>query len=113
MSAGLKMQVLPLEPMGAEVKGVNLARPSALEVEAIKEVWYCHDVLVFRNQQLTDDDLLSFSRHFLPSTGPRIRGRDASRPQGIPRYTSSRTCSTSGASRSGLSVTAQPTGTLI
>jgi taurine dioxygenase len=84
MSARLKVEVLPLEPMGAEVKGANLARPSVLEVEAIKEAWYCHDVLVFRNQQLTNDDLLSFSRHFgtLDSTPNQGAGRKS--PAGYP-----------------------------
>lgn len=64
MSAALGIKVLPLGVLGAEVRGVDLARPSTAEIEAIKRAWYAHDVLLFRDQRLSDDDLLSFSRHF-------------------------------------------------
>ena len=62
MAAVWELKVRPLGPIGAEVQGVDLARVSGTQIEAIKRVWHRHDVLVFRNQQLTDD-------HLLPSHG--------------------------------------------
>ena len=57
MSAVLELKVLPLGIIGAEIKGVDLAHVTDMEIDAIKNAWYRHDVLLFRNQQLTDDDL--------------------------------------------------------
>ena len=54
------MQVLPNATVGAEVRGIDLARADAKEIAVIKQAWYRHDVLVFRGQKLTDDDLLAF-----------------------------------------------------
>src|SRR5580765_913296 len=64
MSVTLAIEVTPTGTVGAEVKGVDIAAAGSAEIEAIKRAWYRHDVLVFRNQRLTDDDLLAFSRHF-------------------------------------------------
>ncbi len=64
MSVSLAVEVVPTGTVGAEVKGVDIARASRSEVDAIKRAWYQHDVLVFRGQKLTDDDLLAFSRNF-------------------------------------------------
>src|ERR687892_660194 len=58
------MEVIPNGSIGAEVRGVDLAGASAREINEIKQAWYRHDVVVFRRQKLTDDDLLAFSRHF-------------------------------------------------
>ncbi|MDQ5849291.1 MAG: TauD/TfdA family dioxygenase, partial [Pseudomonadota bacterium] len=44
--------------------------------------WYRHDVLLFRNQQLTDDDLLSFSRHFGTLDSPPNQGAGRKSPPG-------------------------------
>jgi taurine dioxygenase len=74
MSAVLDLRVLPLGILGAEVKGINHARATNREIDAIKNAWYRHDVLVFRNQQLTDVDLLSFSRHFGTLDSPPNQG---------------------------------------
>src|SRR5712691_7748291 len=77
MSLSLAIEVIPTGTVGAEVKGVDLAAVTGAEVEAIKRAWYEHDVLVFRKQKLTDDDLLAFSRHF-PTLHPQLnqgRGR--------------------------------------
>ena len=60
MSAVYTVQVLPIGPLGAEVKGIDLAHVSEAVIQAIKRAWYAHDVLLFRNQQLTDDHLLPF-----------------------------------------------------
>jgi taurine dioxygenase len=84
MSAVLELKVAPLGAIGAEIKGVDLARPTSGEMDAIKQAWYRHDVLVFRNQRLTDDDLLSFSRHFGALDSPPNQGAGRKSPPGYP-----------------------------
>jgi taurine dioxygenase len=75
---------MPVGSVGAEVRGVDLARVTPAEVEAIKQAWYRHDVLVFRNQKLTDDHLLSFSRHFGTLDPPPNQGAGRKSPPGYP-----------------------------
>src|SRR5258708_6053496 len=77
-------QVIPTGTVGAEVKGVDLAAVTASEVEAIKPAGYKHDVLVFRKQRLTDDDLLAFSRHFGALDSPPNQGAGRRSPPGYP-----------------------------
>jgi taurine dioxygenase len=84
MAAVLELEVRALGTVGAEIRGVDLARVSKAQVEAIKRVWYRHDVLVFRNQRLTDDDLLSFSRHFGALDSPPNQGAGRKCPPGYP-----------------------------
>jgi taurine dioxygenase len=84
VAAVLDLKVLPLGVFGAEVKGVDLAHATRREIDAIKHAWYRHDVLVFRNQQLTDDDLLSFSRHFGTLDPPPNQGAGRKSPPGYP-----------------------------
>lgn len=79
-----RIQVIPTGALGAEVRGVDLARVTPAGVEAIKQAWYRHDVLVFRNQKLTDDDLLSFSRHFGTLDPPPNQGAGRKSPPGYP-----------------------------
>ena len=53
--------------LGAEVRGVDLARPcSPEELAAITAAWHRHLVLLFRDQQLDDGDLIAFGRRFGP-----------------------------------------------
>ena len=84
MAAVLELQVLPLGRLGAEVKGVDLAHVSATEVEAIKQAWHRYDVLLFRGQHLTDDNLLAFSRHFGTLDAPPNQGAGRKSPPGYP-----------------------------
>lgn len=84
MSAVLGMKVVPIGVLGAEVRGVDLARVSSVEVDAIKRAWYEHDVLLFRKQRLTDDALLSFSRHFGTLDSPPNQGAGRKSPPGYP-----------------------------
>ena len=79
-----RFQVIPTGTVGAEVRGVDLARVKPAEVEAVKQAWYQHDVLVFRNQKLTDDHLLSFSRHFGTLDPPPNQGAGRKSPPGYP-----------------------------
>jgi len=77
-------EVLPTGTVGAEIKGVDLASLGAAQVDAIKRAWYRHDVLVFRGQRLTDDDLLAFSRHFGELDPPPNQGTGRKSPPGYP-----------------------------
>lgn len=84
MAAVLQFEVRPLGVIGAEIRGTDLARVTQAEVEAIKRAWYRHDVLLFRNQRLTDDELLSFSRHFGALDSPPNQGAGRKSPPGYP-----------------------------
>jgi taurine dioxygenase len=66
------------------VRGVDLARVTKAQVDAIKRAWYRHDVLLFRNQRLTDDHLLAFSRHFGALDSPPNQGAGRKSPSGYP-----------------------------
>ncbi len=84
MSAVLDLKVRPLGVVGAEVLGVDLARVTPGEIDAIKKAWYRHDVLLFRKQHLADDHLLSFSRHFGTLDAPPNQGAGRKSPLGYP-----------------------------
>ena len=61
--------------LGAEVRGIDLARPlQAAALAAIHEAFERHLVLLFRDQRLSDPELIAFSRHFgtldLPGPNP-------------------------------------------
>lgn len=50
---------------GAEVEGVSIvANPDADEVAATKKLWAEHKILLFRGQNVSEDDLVGFSRQF-------------------------------------------------
>ena len=84
MPAGSKLEVVALGTLGAQINGVDLARVAVAEVEAIKSAWYRHDVVVFRNQRLSDDHLLAFSRHFGTLDPPPNQGAGRKSPPGYP-----------------------------
>jgi taurine dioxygenase len=50
--------------LGAEIRGVDVRGLDASEFAAIHQAWLDHQVLLFRDQQLTDEDLVAFSRRF-------------------------------------------------
>ena len=50
--------------LGAEVGGVDLRTVDAAAFAAIHRAWLDHQVLLFRDQALSDDDLVAFSRRF-------------------------------------------------
>jgi len=84
VSAVLDLDVVTLGTIGAEVRGVDLANVTATEVQAIKQAWYSHDVLVFREQRLTDEALLAFSRNFGTLDAPPNQGAGRKSPRGFP-----------------------------
>jgi taurine dioxygenase len=59
----LDIEVRPLSPAcGAEIRGVDLTKPlTEAQVNAIKNAWAKHLVLVFRGQQVSQDDQLRFA----------------------------------------------------
>ena len=81
-AGGLELE--PLGRIGVQIKGVDLAHASDAQVAAIKAAWYRHDVLLFREQRLTDDDLLRFSRHFGALDMPPNQGAGRKSPRGYP-----------------------------
>ena len=50
--------------LGAEIHGVDLRTIDERDFAAIHRAWLDHLVLLFRGQQLSDDDLIAFSRRF-------------------------------------------------
>ena len=84
MPVTVAIEVVPTGTVGAEVRGVDVARAGPEEIEAIKRAWYRHDVVVFRDQKLSDDDLLAFSRHFGALDAPPNQGAGRRSPAGYP-----------------------------
>jgi taurine dioxygenase len=80
------VKVTPLSPaLGAEISGVDLTKPlSPGVVDAIKDAWGRHLVLVFRDQEISQDDQLRFASYF-GELGSRRRAppKLASRAEGI------------------------------
>jgi taurine dioxygenase len=50
--------------LGAEVRGVDLRDLDAAQFSAIERAWHAHQVILVRNQTLSDHDLIAFSRRF-------------------------------------------------
>lgn len=84
MAAVMQLDIQPLGVIGAQVRGIDLASVNKSQIDAIKRAWYRHDVLVFRNQQLSDDHLLAFSRHFGALDSPPNQGAGRKSPVGYP-----------------------------
>lgn len=64
-------------PLGAEILGIDLAKPLAPpDLRAIEEAWHRRLVVVVRGQRLSDPELLAFSRRFgeLDPPGPNPYG---------------------------------------
>jgi taurine dioxygenase len=80
------IRVTPLSPAcGAEISGVDLTKPlSAPEFRAIKAAWDEYLVLVFRGQQVSQDDQLRFASYF-GDLGSRKKAPEAlrSRAEGV------------------------------
>ena len=79
-------------PLGAgfaaEVLGVDLAAPSAVELERIQRAVDASAVLVFRDQRLDDDAQLRFSAHFgRLQTSISLERKDAERRLDRPELT--------------------------
>jgi alpha-ketoglutarate-dependent taurine dioxygenase len=77
--------VAPLTPaVGAEISGVDLARLNDRDFADIEQAWHRYAALLFRGQELTDDDLLAFSRRFGELDPPPIQEHGRQSPPGYP-----------------------------
>ncbi|MBZ5659339.1 MAG: TauD/TfdA family dioxygenase [Acidobacteriia bacterium] len=60
-----RVSILPAQrAFGAEIRGVDLREIDTQDFSAIYRAWLDHSVLLFRRQNLTDDDLIAFSKRF-------------------------------------------------
>jgi taurine dioxygenase len=69
-------------PLGAEIAGIDLSKPLPRDdVAAIEDAWRRRLVVVAHGQQLSDPDLLAFSRYFgeLDPPGPNPYGEPFSK----------------------------------
>jgi taurine dioxygenase len=81
----MALSVSPLTPaVGAEISGVDLAALGEAEFAQIERAWHLHSALLFRGQQLGDDDLLSFSRRFGELDPPPVNEHGRQSPPGYP-----------------------------
>src|SRR2546430_17039058 len=81
----MSVTITPLTPaVGAEVGNVDLTSLSAEEFARIEAAWHRHSVLLFRGQELSDDDLLAFSRRFGELDPPPNQEHGRQTPPGYP-----------------------------
>jgi taurine dioxygenase len=60
-----RVTVIPTgSALGAEIQGVDLRTVGSDNFPAIYQAWLDHSVLLFRNQNLSDEDLIAFSGNF-------------------------------------------------
>ncbi|MBJ86689.1 MAG: taurine dioxygenase [Acidimicrobiaceae bacterium] len=50
--------------IGAEISGIDLGDPAPIEIEYITNAWLKHKVLVFRDQDITREQHISFGKNF-------------------------------------------------
>lgn len=62
----MSIEVIPLTTaIGAEIRGVDMRQPqSAQTVAEIRAAWMRHQVLLFRDQDITPEQQIRFSRYF-------------------------------------------------
>ena len=71
----MKYNIIKIKPisgaLGAEVSGVDLSKPLAKKaLEEVKSAWLEHQVLFFRNQLLTPEQHVAFTKNFGELQGP-------------------------------------------
>src|SRR5262245_36784258 len=83
--ATMAATVTPLTPaVGAEIGHVDLRVLSDADFTVIERAWHRYSALLFRDQQLSDDDLLAFSRRFGELDSPPNQERGRQTPPGYP-----------------------------
>jgi taurine dioxygenase len=81
----MPLSIAPVSPaVGAEIKGVDLAKLTDAEFAQIESAWHRHSALLFRAQRLADDDLLRFSRRFGELDPPPNQEQGRMSPPGYP-----------------------------
>jgi taurine dioxygenase len=74
------------DAIGAEVVGLDLSQPlSAATVAALKRTWLEHQVLLFRDQHLSEPDQVRFACYFGEPIGSRSDVQRQRRPDADPR----------------------------
>ena len=83
---GDRIRIRPLsDDIGAEIRGVDLSRPMRDEDFAkVYQAWLDHLVLLFRDQHLTDPQLIAFSRRFGQLDLAPIPGHGRAFVEGLP-----------------------------
>jgi taurine dioxygenase len=72
----MTLSARPLTPaVGVEISGIDLSSLTDSSFAEIERTWHTYSELLFRDQRLTDNDLLSFSRRFGELDLPLIAGR--------------------------------------
>lgn len=79
----MTIEIQPLTPqIGAEIRGVDLAKPLSREtVDAIRDALHAHLVVFFRDQQLTEADHIAFARHFGEIQVPPLKTKYHAHPE--------------------------------
>ena len=81
----MSVTVTPLTPVvGAEIGNVDLSALSTDQFAEIEAAWHRYGVLLFRDQNLSDDHLLAFSRRFGELDPPPNQERGRQSPLGYP-----------------------------
>ena len=81
----MPLTIRPVTPaVGAEISGVNLSRLSDADFVQIEHAWNRHGALLFRDQRISDDDLLAFSRRFGDLDPPPVQEHGRQSPEGYP-----------------------------
>ncbi|WP_062270294.1 TauD/TfdA dioxygenase family protein [Endozoicomonas arenosclerae] len=63
----MKLQVTPLENVGVEISGFDINEPVTQEMkDELKALWHEYGILLFRNQDITAEKQIEFSRIFGP-----------------------------------------------
>ncbi|MFT5483436.1 MAG: taurine dioxygenase [Halieaceae bacterium] len=63
----MSLHITPLNNVGIEVSGFDLNAPISSEIQAkLKELWYEHAIIVFRDQDISPETQIEFSRIFGP-----------------------------------------------
>ncbi len=59
------IEVVPTRAaLGAEVRGIDLKNLDESQFAAMRDAWHRHQVILLRDQKLSDQDLIAFSRRF-------------------------------------------------
>ena len=60
-----RVEIVPAgAALGAEVRGVDIARLDERTLETVRRAWHEHLVLLFRDQEVTDEEQIAFSQRF-------------------------------------------------
>jgi taurine dioxygenase len=65
LAAANAVDVIPTgAALGAEVRGVDLRDLNEAAFVRVMQAWHDHSVLLFRDQSLSDQEFITFSRRF-------------------------------------------------